>query len=68
MSTMPRLPIEIETGPEPTAAIIIMHGLGADGSDFVPVAQELDLGAVGNVRYVFPVSYTHLTLPTKRIV
>ena len=54
MSTMPRLPIEIETGPEPTAAIIIMHGLGADGSDFVPVAQELDLGAVGNVRYVFP--------------
>ncbi|MEJ2800691.1 dienelactone hydrolase family protein [Comamonadaceae bacterium PP-2] len=51
---MPRLPIEIETGPEPTAAIIIMHGLGADGSDFVPVAQELDLGAVGHVRYVFP--------------
>jgi phospholipase/carboxylesterase len=36
------------------AAIIILHGLGADGNDFVPVAHELDLAAVGPVRYVFP--------------
>ena len=34
--------------------MIILHGLGADGSDFVPVAHELDLGAVGPVRFVFP--------------
>ena len=30
--------IELETGPNPTASIIILHGLGADGHDFVPVA------------------------------
>jgi phospholipase/carboxylesterase len=46
--------IDIETAPNPTASIIILHGLGADGNDFVPVAQEFDLEAVGAVRYVFP--------------
>ena len=34
--------------------MIILHGLGADGNDFVPVAHELDLAAVGPVRFVFP--------------
>ena len=39
----------------PTAAsLIVLHGLGADGNDFVPVAQMLDLSAVGPVRFVFP--------------
>ena len=46
--------IETETGPSPTASIIVLHGLGADGHDFVPVAEELDLAAVGPVRFVFP--------------
>ena len=46
--------IEIETAPNPTASIIILHGLGADGNDFVPVAEELDLGSVGPVRFIFP--------------
>ncbi|RZI80751.1 MAG: carboxylesterase [Rubrivivax sp.] len=46
--------IEIETGEAPTASIIVLHGLGADGNDFVPVAEELDLGAVGDVRFIFP--------------
>jgi phospholipase/carboxylesterase len=46
--------IEHETGPHPRASIIILHGLGADGSDFVPVAHELRLAAVGPVRFVFP--------------
>ena len=46
--------IEIETAPNPTASIIVLHGLGADGNDFVPVARELDLRAVGPVRFVFP--------------
>lgn len=45
---------DIETGPNPTASLIILHGLGADGSDFVPLARELDLSAIGPVRYVFP--------------
>ena len=46
--------IEAESGPDPRAAILILHGLGADGNDFVPVAQELELDAVGPVRFVFP--------------
>lgn len=46
--------IETETGPSPVASIIILHGLGADGNDFVPIAQELELSAVGPVRFVFP--------------
>jgi phospholipase/carboxylesterase len=39
---------------QPVASIIVLHGLGADGGDFVPIAQELDLSAVGPVRFVFP--------------
>jgi phospholipase/carboxylesterase len=46
--------IDIETGINPTAAIVLMHGLGADGNDFVPIAREMDLSAVGPVRFVFP--------------
>jgi phospholipase/carboxylesterase len=46
--------IEVETAPNPSASIIILHGLGADGNDFVPVAEELDLTSVGPVRFVFP--------------
>ena len=36
------------------ASIVVLHGLGADGSDFVPIAQELDLDAIGPVRFIFP--------------
>jgi phospholipase/carboxylesterase len=46
--------IEIETAPNPRATVLLMHGLGADGNDFVPIAGELDLSAVGPVRFVFP--------------
>jgi phospholipase/carboxylesterase len=46
--------IEIETAPNPTASIIILHGLGADGNDFVPVARELGLASIGPVRFIFP--------------
>jgi phospholipase/carboxylesterase len=46
--------IDKETGPDPRASVIVLHGLGADGNDFVPVTEELDLSAVGPVRYVFP--------------
>jgi phospholipase/carboxylesterase len=46
--------IETQTGPNPGATVIVLHGLGADGNDFVPIAQELDLAAVGPVRFVFP--------------
>lgn len=46
--------LELQSGPAPVASIIVLHGLGADGNDFVPIAQELDLSAVGDVRFVFP--------------
>ena len=46
--------IEAQTGENPVATILIMHGLGADGNDFVPVAQQLNLSAIGPVRFLFP--------------
>lgn len=49
--------LEMVTGPDaaaPAASIIVLHGLGADGNDFVPIARELDLRAIGPVRFVFP--------------
>lgn len=46
--------IEIETAPNPTVAIIWMHGLGADGNDFVPLVKELDLKGLPAIRFVFP--------------
>lgn len=42
-------------GAEPVrASIVVLHGLGADGTDFLSFADELDLAAVGPVRWVFP--------------
>lgn len=38
----------------PTASVIVLHGLGADGGDFVPIVQQLELSAIGPVRFVFP--------------
>ncbi|MEO8298218.1 MAG: alpha/beta hydrolase [Burkholderiales bacterium] len=46
--------IEGQTGENPVASIVVLHGLGADGNDFVPIAQQLDLSSVGPVRFVFP--------------
>lgn len=46
--------IEAETGENPVATILILHGLGADGNDFVPIAEELQLDEVGPVRFIFP--------------
>jgi phospholipase/carboxylesterase len=46
--------IEFETAPNPRATLIVLHGLGADGNDFVPIAHQLDLDSVGPVRFVFP--------------
>lgn len=46
--------IELETQPSPTYAVIWLHGLGADGSDFVPVVPELGLADAPGVRFIFP--------------
>ena len=44
--------IQLETGKNPNHAIIWLHGLGADGEDFVPVVDEMNLPVP--VRYIFP--------------
>jgi phospholipase/carboxylesterase len=47
-------PIEIETGPNPGASIIWLHGLGADGHDFEAIVPELDLPDAQAIRFIFP--------------
>lgn len=58
MNTSTLETLEFTTGADPAAAavasVIVLHGLGADGRDFVPIVQELDLQALGPVRFVFP--------------
>ena len=48
--------VELQSNPNigVTAAIIWLHGLGADGNDFVPVAKQLKLPPESNIRFVFP--------------
>jgi phospholipase/carboxylesterase len=46
--------IEISTGSKPKAAVIWLHGLGADGHDFEPIVPELRLPEALQVRFVFP--------------
>ena len=43
-----------DTGPNPGTTLIVLHGLGADGHDFVPICEELDLTSLGAVRFIFP--------------
>ena len=45
-------PIILQTGKLAQHSIIWLHGLGADGQDFVPIADELELPVA--VRYIFP--------------
>lgn len=51
---MPPAPLIRETAPNPDFSVIWLHGLGADGNDFVPVIPELGLPADAAVRFVFP--------------
>ena len=46
--------VEVETGPEPSASVIWLHGLGADGHDFEPIVPELRLPDTLPLRFVFP--------------
>lgn len=46
--------IELESAPTPSVAIIWMHGLGADGNDFVPIVKELNLKGCPGIRFIFP--------------
>jgi len=46
--------IELNPAEPPAASVIVLHGLGADGTDFLSLADEVDLAAVGAVRWVLP--------------
>jgi phospholipase/carboxylesterase len=46
--------IEVETAPQPNAAVIWLHGLGADGHDFEPIVPELVPQGSRAWRFVFP--------------
>ncbi len=51
----PLLPaVEIDPDGPPTASVIWLHGLGADGHDFEPIVPELRLPDEARVRFVFP--------------
>jgi phospholipase/carboxylesterase len=46
--------IEVVTGENPTATVIWLHGLGADGHDFEPIVPELGLPNDLHLRFLFP--------------
>jgi len=46
--------VEVETGANPTATVIWLHGLGADGHDFEPIVPELVRPGERALRFVFP--------------
>jgi len=46
--------VQIETSDNPEVAVIWLHGLGADGHDFVPIVRELDLSGLPGIRFIFP--------------
>lgn len=46
--------IDIEPKAPATATVILLHGLGANGNDFVPMVAELRLPAGLPVRFIFP--------------
>lgn len=47
-------PVVIETGAQPVASVIWLHGLGADGHDFEPIVPELCLPPGLAIRFIFP--------------
>ena len=46
--------IELETAANPAIAIIWLHGLGADGSDFVPMVGQFQAAGCPPIRFIFP--------------
>src|ERR1700712_1247865 len=46
--------VDVDTAPSPEFSVILMHGLGADANDFLPLVPELRLGDLPAVRFVFP--------------
>ena len=46
--------IELETAPNPSASIIVLHGLGDSGEGWAPIVNELDLTGLPGIRFIFP--------------
>jgi phospholipase/carboxylesterase len=46
--------IEVHPAGPARASVIVLHGLGADGTDFLPFADQIDLSRVGPVRWLLP--------------
>jgi len=46
--------IEVHPEGEAAASVIVLHGLGADGTDFLPFADQIDLARIGPVRWLLP--------------
>jgi phospholipase/carboxylesterase len=51
--TLPQT-IELHPAADARATVVMLHGLGADGTDFLSLADEMRLAPVGPVRWVFP--------------
>jgi phospholipase/carboxylesterase len=54
MNYLPCVEVQSSPGADVSASVIWLHGLGADGSDFVPLVRELKLPAGLNIRFIFP--------------
>lgn len=54
MTSRDEPPIQMETGPQPDASVIWLHGLGADGHDFEGLIPELRLPPFPAIRFIFP--------------
>ena len=46
--------IRIETAKSPEWSVVWLHGLGADGHDFEPIVNELDIDSLPGIRFIFP--------------
>ena len=46
--------VELQTRSDPRHVVLWLHGLGADGYDFIPVVRELELAGAPPARYMFP--------------
>ncbi len=54
MEYLPAVEMDFPAGSEVTAAVIWLHGLGADGNDFAPIVPQLGISETTGVRFVFP--------------
>jgi phospholipase/carboxylesterase len=54
MEYLPAVELEAPSDANVNAAVIWLHGLGADGNDFVPIIPELRLSGDFGIRFVFP--------------